>query len=100
MKNNIERAAFLADPDNWDLVEKTDHVRLSRIVYKNEKRYKLEVYEVISRFDYEATKPYESPEWFLKSYYKENDKSTALEQQSLTQLREWVADLDRKERKV
>ena len=107
MKNAAEWREFLDDPKNWEIVEKMRNVRLSRITYKNEHRYKLETFEVVSMFDYHDRKPYSAGEWRLRTYYKKpdnpdeiitnaGDKADLLEPQSVTDLREWLNKLDRK----
>ena len=107
MKNAAERREFLEDPENWQVVETLRNVRLSKITYKNEHRYKLETFEVVDRYDYHGCKHYRSGEWIIRTYYKKpdnadeiitnaGDKADLLEPQSLTELREWLNKLDRK----
>lgn len=98
MKNAAERRAYIENPDNWEPVEYTRHMRLSCIEYKGEKRYKLETFEVCNFFNYKTREPEEREEWVLRVYYKPTDKNNAgpMVAQSVTDLREWLADLDRK----
>ena len=107
MKNQAERREYIDDPDNWQIVESLRNVRVSKLTYKGEHRYKLETFEVINRYDYHDSKHYRSGEWVVRFYYKTpeeydeiianaGNKCDLLEQQSLTQIREWLADLDKK----
>lgn len=97
MKNNQERREFVDNPENWHVVELTPHTRVSAIRYKGEERYKLETFEVLVRFDYESGEQYDAPEWLTRQYFKKSDIfAGAYEAQSLTQIRDWVADQDRK----
>ena len=107
MKNNQERREFVDNPENWHVVELTPHTRMSAIRYKGEERFKLETFEVVNRYDYHDRENYKSGEWVVRSYYKtpENpdeiianagNKADMLEPQSLTQIRDWVADQDGK----
>jgi hypothetical protein len=107
MKNQAERREYLENEDNWTPVEVLRNVRVSQIKYKGEKRYKLETFEVITRYDYHDRKSYNAGEWVVRGYYKtpENpeeiitnagDRADLLEPQSVTQPREWLADLDKK----
>lgn len=97
MKNAADRKAFIENPENWHVVELTKNTRVSAIRYKGEERYRLEVYEIITNFDYEKRVHIRRPEWNVRDYYKKNPNYFgALERQSVTQIREWVADQDRK----
>lgn len=97
MKNSQERREFVDNPENWHVIEMTKHARISAIRYKGEERYELETFEVMSRFDYAKGEPYDVPEWFTRNYFKESDDFPGTyEAQSLTQIRDWVADQDRK----
>lgn len=97
MKNAAERKAFIENPENWHVVELTKNTRVSVIRYKGEERYRLEVYEVLTNFDYEKRVHIRRPEWSVRDYYKKNpDYFNAFERQSLTEIREWLADQDKK----
>lgn len=107
MKNAAERREFLEDPENWQVVETLRNVRLSKITYKNEHRFKLETFEVVNRYDYHDSKHYRSGEWVVRNYYKTPEDyeqiwtpaaaaAGLLEPQSVTELREWLNKLDRK----
>lgn len=107
MKNAAERREYLENEDNWTPVEVLRNVRVSQITYKGEKRYKLETFEVVTRYDYHNREHYRAGEWVVRNYYKTpedyeqiwtpaTNKADLLEMQSVTQLREWLADLDRK----
>lgn len=98
MKNKKERDAFIDNPANWQIVEVTPHARISRITYKKEHRYKLETYETTSSYDFDNHKLVVLPEWITKCYYKEPEQGyiSGFIQQSLTEIRNWVQDLDRK----
>lgn len=108
MKNAAERREYLENEDNRTPVEVLRNVRVSEIKYKGEKRFRLEVFSVVSRFDYHDRKQYPSGEWVVLRYYKTPDNPDAirvnpkynredlLEAQIITELREWLADLDRK----
>lgn len=97
MRNQEERNDFLDNPSNW--VQEgpvTQYVRMMSIEYKGETRYKVDVYQKnfhwyagVQREGYKA-------EWTLKSYYRYDEISGAMEPQSLTQMRNWIADLDKK----
>lgn len=98
MKNQAERREYIDDPENWQIVESLRNVRVSQNKYKGEKRYKLETFEVITRYDYHDRKSYNAGEWVVRGYYKtpENpeeiitnagDRADLLEPQSVTQLR-------------
>lgn len=102
MKNAAERREFLECAENWEIVEHTTHTRLSRIEYGGEYRYKLETYEMRYVFNYRTKEQEEQAEWVLRRYYKPTDKNGAgpLRDQSLTEIREWVADQDRKGAKL
>jgi len=97
MKNAAERKAFIENPENWHVVELTEHTRVSAIRYKGEERYRLEVFEVANYFDYEHRCHGERAEWVVRDYYKNKPGYVgAFERQSLTEIREWVADQDKK----
>lgn len=108
MKNAAERREYLENEDNWTPVEVLRNVRVSEIKYKGEKRYRLETFEVMNMFDYHESKSYTAGEWIVRRYYKKPEDPDAirvnpkynredlLEAQSITELREWLAELDRK----
>ncbi len=93
MKNTAERRKFIDDPANWTPVETTKYTRLSRVDYMGESRYKLEVFESVDIFDYMTLDSVPQDMWNLRDYYEMRGGS--LKRQSLTEIRQWVADLDR-----
>ncbi len=97
MKNAAERKEFVSAPENWHVVELTPHSRVSVIRYKGEERFRLEVYELLTYFDADKRVHVRRPGWNVLGYYKTRpDYFDAFERISLTEVREWVADQDRK----
>lgn len=98
MKNKDQRYEFIANPENWAPVEETSHARISEITYKDEKRYKLETFVIVNAWNYEESHHEERAEWKTATYYKEGPGGwrDGLIPQSLTEVREWVTELDRK----
>ena len=97
MRNQDERNDFLDNPKNW--VQEgsgTPYVRTMSITYKGETRYKMEVYQKNYHWYAGVQKEGYKAEWTLKSYYRYDEITGAMEPQSLTQMRNWIADLDKK----
>lgn len=97
MRNQEERNSFIDNPQNWHEA-RIGHalMKMSHITYKGETRYKLEVYQKNFHWYAGVQKEGYKAEWTLKSYYKLDGACCAMEPQSLTQMREWIADLDKK----
>lgn len=97
MKNKKERDEFIDNPANWQIVEVTPHARVSRITYKKEHRYKLEVYETIPGWDFDNHERTFTPKWVVRHYYKEPEQGyiSGFIQQSLTEVRDWLKNLDK-----
>ena len=97
MRNQEERNDFIDNPHNWVISESSmGFVRILSLTYKGEVRYKLEVYQKNFHWYAGVQKEGYKTEWTLKTYYKFDEECGALEPQSLTNMRDWVADLDRK----
>lgn len=101
MKNQKERIEFINDSSNWEIIEVTPHVRVSRIEYKGEKRYRLETYEAAPHYDFETRIFSSVPRWIVKDYFKESEQGyiSGFVYQSLTDIRNWISDLDKKKGK-
>ena len=96
MRNANERAEFIANQYNWQVIELSHYFRLLRIEYKDEYRYMTEIYVYESYYDHIEGKFVKKKRWKFDGYWKKNQKENALEHQSLTQMREWVFELDKK----
>ena len=105
MRNAKERAEFIDNHDNWQIIEVSHYTRLLKLEYKFEYRFMTEIYVFESYYDHIEGKNVRKRRWKFDGYWKENKEEHALEHQSLTQMREWVFELDKKypdkkERKV
>lgn len=98
MRNAKERAEFIADPKNWKVVEQSAFTRVLRIEYKGEYRYKVQVYKWTYRLDLGVHDFIWGADWTGYDYYKKHENPDSLEQQSLTEIRAWVAELDKKDK--
>ena len=96
MRNAKERAEFIENHDNWIVIEQSHYTRLLRIEYKNEYRYMTEIYQHNSYYNVYFSKVEKETCWKFCGYWKENTEHHALEHQSLTQMRDWVFDLDKR----
>ena len=96
MKNQKERATFLANDCNWTTTFEDALIRVQKISYKGEDRFRVQVYQWNSTFFYDTRKQGHKAEYTTKGFYKLNEIYHALEVQSLTEMRAWLDDLDRR----
>ena len=96
MRNEKERKTFINNDSNWSIVAAGPNIRILIIECKGEKRQRLDVNEWTYCWDSKkGTEGFKhQSKWITRNYYI--DRGDSLEPQSLTDIRKWVADLDRK----
>lgn len=64
MRNDTERKAFVETDKNWQTLQAIPEVlRLQSLIYKDHEWFRVQIYQVQLRFDYEKSKVYQVADW-------------------------------------